>query len=76
MNPAAIPNPDPALGEEKRVNVGLDMSVLDNRLNVTVDYYNRRTKDLHSTPIPYPYRPISTLRNSPTSARSTTKVSK
>ena len=31
------------------------MSVLDNRLNVTVDYYNRRTKDLlytYTVPVP------------------------
>ena len=53
--PGSNPNPDLRWEKKKEFNVGLDMSVLDNRLNVTVDYYNRRTKDLlytYTVPVP------------------------
>lgn len=44
--PASNANPD--LGWEKKAewNVGVDFSVLDNRLSLTLDYYQRRTTDL------------------------------
>ena len=42
--PGSNPNPDLRWEKKKEFNVGLDMSVLGNRLNVTVDYYNRRTR--------------------------------
>ena len=53
--PGSNPNPDLRWEKKKEFNVGLDMSVLGNRLNVTVDYYNRRTKDLlytYTVPVP------------------------
>jgi TonB-linked SusC/RagA family outer membrane protein len=42
-NPA---NPDVKWETSKQTNVGLDASVLGNRLNVSVDYYNKNTTDL------------------------------
>lgn len=44
--PASNANPD--LGWEKKAewNAGVDFSVLDNRLSLTLDYYQRRTTDL------------------------------
>ena len=42
-NPAT---PDVKWETSKQTNVGLDASVLGNRLNVSVDYYNKNTSDL------------------------------
>jgi TonB-dependent starch-binding outer membrane protein SusC len=42
-NPA---NPDVKWETSKQTNVGLDASVLGNRLNISVDYYNKNTSDL------------------------------
>jgi TonB-dependent starch-binding outer membrane protein SusC len=42
-NPAT---PDVKWETSKQTNVGLDASVLQNRLNVSVDYYNKNTSDL------------------------------
>jgi TonB-linked SusC/RagA family outer membrane protein len=39
-------NPDLAWEESAQVDVGLEMSVLTNRLNFTVDYYKRRTNNM------------------------------
>ena len=45
---APASNANPNLGWEKKAewNVGVDFSVLDNRLSMTLDYYQRRTTDL------------------------------
>lgn len=42
-NPA---NPDVKWETSKQTNVGLDASVFGNRLNISVDYYNKNTSDL------------------------------
>jgi TonB-dependent starch-binding outer membrane protein SusC len=42
-NPA---NPDVKWETSKQTNIGLDASVLRNRLNISVDYYNKNTTDL------------------------------
>jgi TonB-linked SusC/RagA family outer membrane protein len=42
-NPA---NPDVKWETSKQLNVGLDASVLANRLNISLDYYNKNTTDL------------------------------
>jgi TonB-dependent starch-binding outer membrane protein SusC len=39
-------NPNVKWETSKQTNVGLDASVLENRLNVSVDYYNKNTTDL------------------------------
>lgn len=53
--PGSNPNPELRWERKKELNVGLDASVLDNRLSFTLDYYFRRTKDLlytYSVPVP------------------------
>ncbi|WP_336515038.1 TonB-dependent receptor [Pollutibacter soli] len=44
--PSGIANPDLRWEQATQVDVGLDMSFFRNRLNVVVDYYNKRTDDL------------------------------
>jgi TonB-linked SusC/RagA family outer membrane protein len=39
-------NPDVKWETSKQTNIGLDASILGNRLNVSVDYYNKKTTDL------------------------------
>lgn len=39
-------NPDLKWEQTRMMNLGMDMSLLDNRLNVSVDYFNNRTTDL------------------------------
>ena len=59
-------NANPNLGWEKKAewNVGVDFSVLDNRLSLTLDYYQRRTTDLlytYQVPTPpYVYNELFT----------------
>lgn len=53
--PASNPNPDLKWEKKEELNFGLDFSVLDSRLNVSLDYYRRRTKDLlytYTVPVP------------------------
>ncbi|MFT3737761.1 MAG: TonB-dependent receptor [Breznakibacter sp.] len=44
--PSNIPNPDLKWETTAQFNLGLDLSLLDNRINLTADYYNKQTKDL------------------------------
>lgn len=41
--PLAIPNPDVRWEQVKQANIGLDLTVLNNRVNVTVDAYLKNT---------------------------------
>ncbi|MDR3286384.1 MAG: TonB-dependent receptor [Prevotellaceae bacterium] len=53
--PGRNPNPDLRWEKKQEFNIGLDASMLNNRLNVNFDYYNRRTTDLlytYSVPVP------------------------
>ncbi len=43
---ATLPNPDLRWERTTEYNVGLDFTVLNNRITGSFDYYNRRTKDL------------------------------
>ena len=43
--PVSVPNPDLAWEKNKNFNIGFDARLFD-RLNVTFDYYTRRTSDL------------------------------
>ena len=45
-SPTQIGNPNLTWEVSKNLNVGLDISVLDNRVGVTVEYYNRHSEDL------------------------------
>lgn len=70
--PGSNPNPDLRWERKKEFNAGLDMTLLENRLSLTLDYYIRRTKDLlytYSVPVPpnlYPstFANVGTIDNS------------
>ena len=44
--PTGIPNPDLKWEKTEEYNVGLDFSLFNSRLNGTIDWYQRTTKDL------------------------------
>lgn len=46
INPTAIPNPDLKWERSTQVDIGLDVSLFNNRLSLVADYYNKRTDDL------------------------------
>ncbi|MEQ9169204.1 MAG: SusC/RagA family TonB-linked outer membrane protein [Fulvivirga sp.] len=47
-------NPDLTWEETVQLNLGIDASILDGRLNIALDYYNKKTNDLLlAVPIPY-----------------------
>lgn len=53
--PASNPNPDLKWEEKKEFNVGLDYALWDNRINGSLDFYNRRIDGLiydYSVPTP------------------------
>ena len=55
VEPASNPNPDLRWETKHEVNIGLDMTMLDNRITANLDVYNRLTKDLiytYSVPTP------------------------
>jgi TonB-dependent starch-binding outer membrane protein SusC len=58
--PNAVGNPELTWEKNKVFNVGLDFAVLNNRINGTIEYYNRRTDDLIFN---VPLSPTSGLAN-------------
>jgi TonB-linked SusC/RagA family outer membrane protein len=46
INPDRIANPDLRWEKSTQLNIGLDISLLENRLNLTADIYKKNTKDL------------------------------
>lgn len=65
ITPASNPNPDLRWEKKVETNVGLDMAFLNNRINVTFDYYYRLTKDMlwnYQVPTP-PYLYSSIVAN-------------
>ncbi len=68
LNPVAWPenieNPDLSWEKAQDFNVGLDMSFLRNRINVTLDVYKKKTTDLlMNTPLPRESGYASVLQN-------------
>jgi len=57
------PNPDLKWQSDKQYNIGVDFSILDNRVSGTLDYFNKITTDLlfPSPPI-QPAPPLSVVR--------------
>tara|TARA_R110002020_G_scaffold293535_5_gene509193 strand:- start:117072 stop:120248 length:3177 start_codon:yes stop_codon:yes gene_type:complete len=48
-----IPNPELKWEETRQANIGLDFTLLDNRLNATIEVYNKISKDfLYQLPLP------------------------
>ncbi|MCB0854435.1 MAG: TonB-dependent receptor, partial [Bacteroidetes bacterium] len=53
--PASNANPDLKWETKAEINIGLDFSLLDNKLSGTIDVYNRDTRDLLLYfPVPVP----------------------
>jgi TonB-linked SusC/RagA family outer membrane protein len=53
--PGRNPNPDLRWEKKSEFNIGFDAAILDNRLSINFDFYNRRTTDLlytYSVPVP------------------------
>lgn len=46
INPAGLRTPDLSWETTTQSNVGIDFAGFNNRLNVTVDYYHKKTKDM------------------------------
>lgn len=46
INPTGIPNPDLKWEKSTQLNLGFDLSVLNNRLSLIMDVYHKRTNDL------------------------------
>jgi len=46
ISPSGIPNADLRWEKSIQTNIGLDIGLLENRLNLVVDYYNKKTQDL------------------------------
>ena len=46
IRPSGIPNPDLRWERSTQANLGVDLSVLNGRLNLTADVYDKRTDDL------------------------------
>lgn len=44
--PGRLPNPDLTWEKQKSINVGMDASLWNNRVSLTVDYFNSRNTDL------------------------------
>jgi TonB-linked SusC/RagA family outer membrane protein len=60
-----VANPNPNLGWETNIeyNIGLDFSIVNNRISGTVDYYDRSLEDLvFDYPVPKPPNLVSTTR--------------
>lgn len=48
--PGAISNPEIKWERQKTLDIGLDMRFWENRVDLTLDYYNKRTEDLLVSP--------------------------
>ncbi|HEY3372956.1 MAG TPA: TonB-dependent receptor [Prolixibacteraceae bacterium] len=48
----AIPNPDLKWETSQQTDIGIDARLLKNKVSITVDYFNKETKDLIATPAP------------------------
>lgn len=62
------PNPDLKWQSDKQYNIGLDLSIFNNRISATVDYFNKNTTDLlyPTAPIqPAPPGSVVTWKNLP-----------
>jgi len=46
INPGSIPNPNLKWEKSTQVDIGLDLSLFNNRLSVVADYYSKQTDDL------------------------------
>lgn len=63
LSPVRNPNPDLRWERKEEFNIGMDLSVLKNRLSVSVDVYKRTTRDmLYDYGVPTPPYLFSTIQ--------------
>tara|TARA_B100002049_G_scaffold70959_1_gene51963 strand:- start:2642 stop:6034 length:3393 start_codon:yes stop_codon:yes gene_type:complete len=56
LTQSRIPNPDLKWETTSQTDIGIDLGLLDDKLNITADYYDKRTKDiLVYRPVPITY---------------------
>jgi hypothetical protein len=55
MGATKLGNPKLTWETTKEFNIGLDLGFLDNRINLTAEYYNRAIPDLLQTDVPLPF---------------------
>jgi len=46
LNPSILPNPDISWEKSRTLNLGIDASLFNNRLNITYEFYNRYSYDM------------------------------
>ena len=46
LRPRNIPNPDVRWEKQEQTNIGLDLGFLNDRINITLDWYNKESKDM------------------------------
>ena len=46
LRPANIPNPDVHWEKQEQTNIGLDLGFFNDRINLTIDWYNKESKDM------------------------------
>lgn len=64
MEPINYPNPNLKWETTRQLDLGVDFSLFNNRINITADYYHKKTNDLLlQTPIPSTSGFTSTLLN-------------
>lgn len=64
MEPINYPNPNLRWETTRQLDLGVDLSIFNNRINITADYYHKKTNDLLlQTPIPSTSGFTSTLLN-------------
>lgn len=49
-----VPNPEFSWEKQKQINLGLDLSVLNHRLNMSIDWYDKKSYDLIYSDFPVP----------------------
>ncbi len=64
VRPTNVANPNLTWETTKQTDAGIDIGILDNRINLTVDYYYKKTVDLlYSVPLPMYSGFTSSLQN-------------
>ena len=52
IDPASLANPDLTWETSEQLNIGVDLGMLEDRLTLSVDYFDKQTKDLITTSSP------------------------
>ncbi|WP_460636965.1 SusC/RagA family TonB-linked outer membrane protein [Larkinella harenae] len=64
VGPSRVANPDLRWETTAQMDIGIDVGVLNNRITLTADYYNKKTTDLLlSVPLPFVSGYASALQN-------------